>query len=110
MQLSTVFIQLLNGVQYGMLLFLIASGLTLTFGVMGIINLAHGAFFMIGAYLAFSLLGTAPVSTPVFFGAALLGFEDFLAESVDMSLGSVGSRRQNRRSHDPKPRTSRGEP
>jgi hypothetical protein len=49
MQLSTVFIQLLNGVQYGMLLFLIASGLTLTFGVMGIINLAHGAFFMIGA-------------------------------------------------------------
>lgn len=53
MQLSTFLIQLLNGVQFGMLLFLIASGLTLTFGVMGIINLAHGAFFMIGAYLAF---------------------------------------------------------
>ena len=53
MQLSTFLIQLLNSVQYGMLLFLIASGLTLTFGVMGIINLAHGAFFMIGAYLAF---------------------------------------------------------
>ena len=50
MQLSTFLIQLLNGLQYGMLLFLIASGLTLTFGVMGIINLAHGAFFMIGAY------------------------------------------------------------
>jgi len=41
MQLSTFLIQLLNGVQYGMLLFLIASGLTLRFGVMGIINLAH---------------------------------------------------------------------
>jgi branched-chain amino acid transport system permease protein len=53
MQLSTFLIQILNSVQYGMLLFLIASGLTLTFGVMGIINLAHGAFFMIGAYLAF---------------------------------------------------------
>jgi branched-chain amino acid transport system permease protein len=53
MQLSTFLIQLLNSLQYGMLLFLIASGLTLTFGVMGIINLAHGAFFMIGAYLAF---------------------------------------------------------
>jgi branched-chain amino acid transport system permease protein len=53
MQLSTFLIQILNGAQYGMLLFLIASGLTLTFGVMGIINLAHGAFFMIGAYLAF---------------------------------------------------------
>ncbi len=53
MALSTFLIQLLNSLQYGMLLFLIASGLTLTFGVMGIINLAHGAFFMIGAYLAF---------------------------------------------------------
>lgn len=55
MELSTFLIQLLNSLQYGMLLFLIASGLTLTFGVMGIINLAHGAFFMIGAYLAFQL-------------------------------------------------------
>ena len=45
--------QLLNGVQYGLLLFLIASGLTLIFGVMGIINLAHGSLFMLGAYLAF---------------------------------------------------------
>ena len=45
--------QLLNGVQYGLLLFLIASGLTLVFGVMGIINLAHGSMFMIGAYTAF---------------------------------------------------------
>ena len=45
--------QLLNGVQYGLLLFLIASGLTLIFGVMGIINLAHGRLFMIGAYLAY---------------------------------------------------------
>jgi hypothetical protein len=39
----------------------------------------------------------------VFFGAALLGFEDFLAERVDMASGSVGSRRQNSRSHDQKP-------
>lgn len=45
--------QLLNGVQYGLLLFLISSGLTLIFGVMGVINLAHGSLFMIGAYLAF---------------------------------------------------------
>lgn len=53
MDLSGFFAQLLNGVQYGLLLFLIASGLTLIFGVMGIINLAHGSLFMIGAYLAF---------------------------------------------------------
>ena len=48
-------IQVLNGIQYGLLLFLVASGLTLIFGIMGIINLAHGSFYMIGAYLAFSL-------------------------------------------------------
>jgi branched-chain amino acid transport system permease protein len=47
-------IQVLNGVQYGLLLFLVASGLTLIFGIMGIINLAHGSFYMLGAYLAFS--------------------------------------------------------
>jgi len=50
-----VVIQLLNGVQYGLLLFLVASGLTLIFGILGIINLAHGSFFMIGAYLAYWL-------------------------------------------------------
>ena len=48
-------IQVLNGVQYGLLLFLVASGLTLIFGIMGIINLAHGSFYMLGAYLAWSL-------------------------------------------------------
>jgi branched-chain amino acid transport system permease protein len=48
-------IQTLNGVQYGLLLFLIASGLSIVFGIMGVINLAHGSFYMIGAYLAFTL-------------------------------------------------------
>jgi branched-chain amino acid transport system permease protein len=46
-------IQVLNGVQYGLLLFLVASGLTLVFGIMGIINLAHGSFYMLGAYFAY---------------------------------------------------------
>jgi branched-chain amino acid transport system permease protein len=48
-------IQVLNGVQYGLLLFLIASGLTLVFGILNVINLAHGSFYMIGAYLAYAL-------------------------------------------------------
>jgi branched-chain amino acid transport system permease protein len=54
---NTFLIQLLNGVQYGLLLFLVSSGLTLVFGIMGIINIAHGSFYMIGAYLAWSLTG-----------------------------------------------------
>ncbi len=53
-------IQLLNAVQYGLLLFLVASGLTLIFGIMGVINLAHGSFYMVGAYLAYC---AAPGST-----------------------------------------------
>ncbi|AKU11519.1 ABC-transporter [Azoarcus sp. CIB] len=55
MDFSTFLIQLLNSFQYGLLLFLVASGLTLIFGIMGIINLAHGSFYMMGAYMAFSL-------------------------------------------------------
>ncbi len=55
MDFGFLLIQLLNGLQYGLLLFLVASGLTLIFGIMGIINLAHGSFYMVGAYLAWSL-------------------------------------------------------
>ena len=55
MDLATFLVQCLNAVQYGLLLFLVASGLTLIFGIMGVINLAHGSFYMMGAYLAFAL-------------------------------------------------------
>ena len=55
MDFATFLIQTLNSLQYGLLLFLVASGLTLVFGIMGIINLAHGSFYVIGAYLAFVL-------------------------------------------------------
>ena len=51
MSTELFFVQLINGIQYGLLLFLIASGLTLVFGVMGILNLAHGSMYMVGAYL-----------------------------------------------------------
>ena len=63
MDFYSFLIQLLNGVQYGLLLFLVASGLTLIFGIMGIINLAHGSFYMIGAYMAYAL---APLTGSLF--------------------------------------------
>jgi branched-chain amino acid transport system permease protein len=77
--LATFLVQCLNAVQYGLLLFLLASGLTLIFGIMGVINLAHGSFYMIGAYMAFVL---APYFADNFLAmlavgivlAALLGF------------------------------------
>ena len=55
MSLSLLLVQLLNGVQLGVLLFLVAAGLTLVFGVMDFINLAHGVQYMVGAYVAASL-------------------------------------------------------
>jgi branched-chain amino acid transport system permease protein len=62
---ATFLIQCLNALQYGLLLFLVASGLTLIFGIMGVINLAHGSFYMIGAYMAYAL---APVVAATFGG------------------------------------------
>jgi len=57
MDFPTFLIQLLNSVQYGLLLFMLAAGLTLIFGIMGVVNLAHGSFYMLGAYLAYALSG-----------------------------------------------------
>jgi len=54
-EIGTFLVQCLNAVQYALLLFLVASGLTLIFGIMGVINLAHGSFYMLGAYMAFAL-------------------------------------------------------
>lgn len=72
-------IQLLNAVQYGLLLFLLSSGLTLIFGIMGVINLAHGSFYMVGAYLAFwlvklsgSLWLAVPIAVLIAFGVGVL--------------------------------------
>jgi branched-chain amino acid transport system permease protein len=72
MDLASLLIQTLNSVQYGLLLFLIASGLTLVFGIMGIINLAHGSFYMIGAYMAFVLTSfTGNLFIAIFLGIPL---------------------------------------
>lgn len=70
MDISTFLVQCLNAVQYGLLLFLVASGLTLIFGIMGVINLAHGSFYMLGAYLAYVL---APHFGGNFIGMLVVG-------------------------------------
>jgi len=60
-------IQVFNGISFGMLLFLLASGLSLIFGLMGIVNLAHGSFYILGAYVAVSVVGA---TGSFLFGAA----------------------------------------
>ena len=73
MDLVTFLVQCLNSVQYGLLLFLAASGLTLIFGIMGVINLAHGSFYMVGAYMAYALatLAGLPFAAMLVLGALL---------------------------------------
>jgi branched-chain amino acid transport system permease protein len=61
-------IQVLNGVQLGLLMFLLAAGLTLTFGIMDLVNLAHGSLYMMGAYFAWTFI----TWTGSFVGGALL--------------------------------------
>ncbi|CAN7491045.1 branched-chain amino acid ABC transporter permease [Bosea sp. LjRoot90] len=69
--------QLLNGLQFGVMLFLLAAGLTLIFGIMGVINLAHGSLYMVGAYAAaFAAAQTGSVFLAILAGlaaAALVG-------------------------------------
>ena len=55
MDLSFFLISLLNGLSVGLLLFMLASGLTLIFSIMGVLNFAHASFYMLGAYVAFTL-------------------------------------------------------
>ena len=85
--------QCLNGVQLGMLLFLLAAGLTLIFGIMDLVNLAHGSLYMIGAYFA----ATFAALTGSFIAAALLALVATLL--VGMAVEVIAIRRLYGRDH-----------
>lgn len=72
MDVASFLIQLLNSVQYGLLLFMLAAGLTLIFGIMGVVNLAHGSFYMLGAYMAWSLAGVSGSFTTAIIAGVVL--------------------------------------
>ena len=83
MDLANFLIQVLNSVQYGLLLFMLAAGLTLIFGIMGVVNLAHGSFYMIGAYLGYGLTAqTGSLALALAGGAALSVGLGWLLERV----------------------------
>ncbi|WP_311221138.1 MULTISPECIES: branched-chain amino acid ABC transporter permease [unclassified Acidovorax] len=87
MNLEFFVISLLNGVSYGLLLFMLSSGLTLIFSMMGVLNFAHTSFYMLGAYLAYSIAGVvgfwpALVIAPLLIGAMGAGFERFALRRV----------------------------
>lgn len=64
---------LLNGVVYGLLLFMVSAGLTLVFGMMGVLNFAHASFYMLGAYFAYSLQGLVGFGPAVVVATLLSG-------------------------------------
>ena len=57
MEVTTLVTQILTGLAYGMLLFMISVGLSVIFGLMNVVNLAHGAFYVVGVYVAFTMMG-----------------------------------------------------
>src|SRR3954454_5698761 len=85
--------QCLNGVQLGMLLFLLAAGLTLIFGIMDLVNLAHGSLYMIGAYFA----ATFAALTGSFIAGAVLALLATLV--VGMAVEVIAMRRLYGRDH-----------
>src|SRR5262249_9418603 len=85
--------QCLNGLQFGLLLFLLAAGLTLVFGIMDLVNLAHGSLYMIGAYFA----ATFAAWTGSFLAGAGLALVRTLR--VGMGVGVIAMRRLYGRDH-----------
>src|SRR3954468_941009 len=90
----TLFIeQCLNGLQFGLLLFLLAAGLTLVFGIMDLVNLAHGSLYMIGAYFAATF---AAFTGSFVLGAALALLATLV---VGMAVEIIAMRRLYGRDH-----------
>lgn len=80
-------VSLMNGVVYGLLLFMVSAGLTLIFGMMGVLNFAHASFYMLGAYFAYTLQGAigfwaAIVVSPILVGLVGVGVERFFLRRV----------------------------
>ena len=80
-------ISLLNGISYGLLLFMLSSGLTLIFSMMGVLNFAHASFYMLGAYVAYSttqLVGFWPalITAPLLVGLLGAAFEKYCLRRV----------------------------
>jgi branched-chain amino acid transport system permease protein len=81
-------ISMLNGLSYGLLLFMLSSGLTLIFSMMGVLNFAHASFYMVGAYLGYSLNGVLGFWVALFIAPLLTG-----------ALGAIFERLSLRRVH-----------
>jgi len=78
--MDTLIVSLLNGVIYGLLLFMVSAGLTLIFGMMGVLNFAHASFYMLGAYFAYALQGVLGFWGALAVSPLLVGFVGMAVE------------------------------
>src|SRR5207302_10030498 len=85
-------VQSLNGISYGLLLFMLSSGLTLVFSLMGVLNFAHASFYMLGAYFAYQ------ISVKIGFWPAL-ALAPALVGALGMLVERIGLRKVHRHGH-----------
>lgn len=78
--MDTFAFSLLNGLVYGLLLFMVSAGLTLVFGMMGVLNFAHASFYMLGAYFAYTLQGLVGFAPAVVLATVLSGSVGMVVE------------------------------
>lgn len=78
--METIVFALLNGVIYGLLLFMLSSGLTLIFSMMGVLNFAHASFYMLGAYFAYTIMGASSFWLALIFAPILVGLVGAVVE------------------------------
>src|SRR5687767_8984988 len=78
--MDSLIVSLLNGVIYGLLLFMVSAGLTLIFGMMGVLNFAHASFYMLGAYFAYTLQGIVGFALAVVLSAVTVGVIGVMVE------------------------------
>ncbi|MGR3373582.1 MAG: branched-chain amino acid ABC transporter permease [Pseudooceanicola nanhaiensis] len=90
--MDTIVFSLLNGVIYGLLLFMLSSGLTLIFSMMGVLNFAHASFYMLGAYFAYTIMGVSSFWLALFIAPVLVGV-------IGMGVEKWGLRRVHANGH-----------
>ncbi|GGM09729.1 branched-chain amino acid ABC transporter permease [Pseudooceanicola nanhaiensis] len=90
--METIVFSLLNGVIYGLLLFMLSSGLTLIFSMMGVLNFAHASFYMLGAYFAYTIMGVSSFWLALFIAPVLVGV-------IGMGVEKWGLRRVHANGH-----------
>ena len=90
--MDQILINTLNGLSSGLLLFMLSSGLTLIFSMMGVLNFAHASFYMIGAYVAYTLTGVIGFWPALLIAPLAVGLMGAMFEQIEEHTSELQSR------------------